>query len=145
MLPGRVAPPFTMLVTVGVPVVVMVNVPGAPFAKVAAFALVIAGGTPVVNENAKSAARFWPTLSVTCAATTVTVQMTLPGIATGVSTKVVAVAGSAAGLVGLSGIGVPTGHCSVNAPALAVTDSLKVTLIVDEVTTGFAPFSGIVE
>src|SRR5258706_11478437 len=131
-----------MLVTVGVPVVVTVKVLGMPGVNVAVLALVMVGAIPVVKENTWFAAMFCAMLmSVTLAATTVTVHRTLPGsAAVGVSTKLAE--GEAERL---KVFGVPLGHSSKKDAPVAFTGSLKFTPMVPAVVMAVAPFTGMVE
>src|SRR5258706_6022830 len=85
---------------------------------------------------------FWPrSTSVTWLATTVTVQVTLPGSgAVGWSTKLEA--GEAG--VTVNACGVPTGHSSLDAVPVTLTGSLKLIVTVAVGTTLIAPLAGTV-
>src|SRR4051812_48733313 len=82
---------------------------------------------------------FWPaSTSLTCAATTVTVQTVPEGSAAfAVRVKVVPVAEGC-----VNALGTPTGHCNVNDEALTFTDSLNVIEMVALSCTSVAPPTG---
>ncbi len=127
----------------GVPVVVTVkDGPATPTLNVALLALVMAGAVPVVNPNTKLAAMFWPaSASVTCAATTVTVQSVPCGSgALGVSVNVVE--GDAESV---KACGLAIGHWTVKEAVVALTDSEKLTVTVVAGFTAVAPLTGTVE
>src|SRR5436305_6933404 len=83
---------------------------------------------------------FWPaSTSVTCVATTVTVQVTSPGsVEVGWRTKLEA--GEAG--VTVNATGVPVGHSSLNAVPVTLTGSLKLIVIVVFGATLVAPLAG---
>src|SRR5688500_2976866 len=80
--------------------------------------------------------------SVTCAATTVTVQVTPLGrLALGLSTKLLA---GPVPVMLLKPIGVPTGHSSVKALPVTFTGSLKVIVMLVSDAWFVAPLAGTV-
>ena len=113
-----------------------------PVAPLAGVVLVTTGGVSTENVATKFAPIGVPALtSVTCEATTVTVQVTPPGrFAPGWSTKLDA--GEAG--VTVKAMGVPAGHSSLNAVPVTLTASSKFTVTVLLSATLVAAFAGVV-
>src|SRR5262245_5451914 len=91
--------------------------------------VVTAGAASVVNEKSKSAAMVSGGSTVSTSLTWFATTMTEQSVPSGRSASGFSVIDEPGEPLSVNAVGVPVGHASVNAPAEAVTGSLKVTMM----------------